>query len=180
MLFFIAFLNCESHSSSDEINAFENILGERKTEALNLLVFDFESNLKKVYPNLTLQNAYEQYLNDIVSPSTKDFEKFWFQSDETRKKYLSSGLKNEIYLKVKLFNENKQDSVNGIESNNLGKYMQALYKIKDSDSLIAQYHHVKKASGILPNELFVNGFLETNPDFNNYFHKRIAILEFSF
>jgi len=32
----------------------------------------------------------------------------------------------------------------------------------------------------MQNELFVNGILSSNPDFNDYFHKRIVVMEFSF
>ena len=35
------------------------------------MVFDFEKNLEKIYPNLTLQKAYEQYLKDLIDPKNK-------------------------------------------------------------------------------------------------------------
>ena len=70
--------------------------------------------------------------------------------------------------------------MNTIEFNSIGKYMHALYSIKDSDSLINKYYHIKEAVGMMQNELFVNGLLSFEPNFNNYFHKRIAVIEFSF
>ncbi len=63
--------------------------------------------------------------------------------------------------------------------NNVGKYMQALYLVKDSDSLIKKYWEKREAVGLMQNEIVVSGILSLNPDFNNYFHKRIVVLEFS-
>lgn len=57
--------------------------------------------------------------------------------------------------------------------------MQAIYLVKDSDSLIKRYWESRDAVGMMQNELLVNGILSSNPDFNNYFHKRIVVLEFS-
>ena len=109
---------------------FEKVLGERQTKALNLLVSDFEKNLSKIYPNLTIKQGYNEYLTDLISDSTTDWEKFKFQSDKTNAEFHKSGLWNEIYTK---------DSVSGLQVNGIGKYMQALYSVKDSDSLIKKY-----------------------------------------
>ncbi len=32
----------------------------------------------------------------------------------------------------------------------------------------------------MQNEILVTGILNSDPNFNNYFHKRIVVLEFSF
>jgi hypothetical protein len=58
--------------------------------------------------------------------------------------------------------------------------MQALYAVKNSDSLINRYWDKREAAGMMPNELIVRGILSSNPDFNDYFHKRIVVLEFSY
>lgn len=58
--------------------------------------------------------------------------------------------------------------------------MQALYTVRESDSLIKKYWEKREAAGMMQNELVINGILSLNPDFNNYFHKRIVVLEFSF
>ena len=82
-----------------------------------------------------------------------------------------SGLWNEGYIK---------DSLYGLQVNRVGKYMQALYEVKESDSLINEYWGKREAVGIMSNKNVVSGILSLDPDFNDYFHKRIVVLEFSF
>ncbi len=156
--------------TDNRIAEFEKVLGERQTQALNLLVSDFEKNLAKTYPNLTIEKGYRQYLIDIKSDTITDWKKFEFQSKKTHSEYYKSGLHDEIYDK----------DTTSLKENNFGKYMNALYSIKDSDSLIKKYWSKREALGIMHNSIFVDGFLYSNPDFNNYFHKRIAVIEFSF
>ncbi|WP_100616380.1 hypothetical protein [Confluentibacter citreus] len=170
ILFLILTLSCFQKQTDDRISEFEKVLGERQTNALNLLVSDFEKNLTKIYPNLTIEKGYRQYLIDIKSDSITDLKKFEFQSKKTHSEYFESGLRNEIYDK---------DTIS-LKANNIGKYMTALYQIKDSDSLTKEYWRIREAAGILPNTMFVDGILNLRPDFNDYFHKRIVVVEFSF
>ena len=58
--------------------------------------------------------------------------------------------------------------------------MIALDKIKDTDSLIYKYWKMREIGGLRSNEFFVKGTLSLNPDFDNYFHKRIVVIEYSF
>lgn len=170
-LILILILTISCTQTNNRITEFEKVLGERQTNALNLLVSDFEKNLTKIYPNLTTEKGYQQYLTDLISDSTTDSEKFKFQSDKTNTEFHKSGLWNEIYTK---------DSVRELQINGTGKYMQALYTVKDSDSLIKKYWEKREAAGMIRNELVINGILSLSPDFNDYFHKRIVVLEFSF
>ncbi len=163
--------SCSQKQSDNRISEFEKVLGERQTKALNLLVSDFEKNLTKIYPNLTIEQGYKEYLTDLISDSTTDWEKFKFQSDITNVEFHKSGLWNEIYTK---------DSVSGLQANGIGKYMQALYSVKDSDFLIERYWEKREAAGMMQNELVIPGILSLNPDFDNYFHKIIVVAEFSF
>ena len=171
ILVLILTFSCSQIQSDNRIAEFEKVLGERQTKALNLLVFDFEKNLSKIYPNLTIEQGYNEYLTDLISDSTTDWEKFKFQSGKTNAEFHKSGLWNEIYTK---------DSVSGLQVNGIGKYMQALYSVKDSDSLIKRYWKKREAAGMMQNELVIPGILSLNPDFDNYFHKRIVVVEFSF
>ena len=163
-------LNCSQKKTDKRIAEFESILGERQTKALDNLVLDFEKNLIEIYPNLTIEKVYCQYLIDIKSDTITKWKKFQFQSKKTTVEYYKSGLHDEIYKKDSTF----------LEANNLGKYMTALYKIKNTDTLIKKYWKIREAAGILPNTMFVDGILYHNPDFKNYFHKRIVVVEFSF
>lgn len=147
-LFVIILLGCKSESKSNEIIVFEYVLGEKKTEALDLLLSDFESNLNKVYPKLSIQKAYEQYLKDLINPKTKDWDKFRFKSKETINKYLSSGLRDEIYTDHLVYDENTKDSLKSVKFNRFGKYMHGLYTVKGSDSVISKYYDKKEAAGM--------------------------------
>ncbi len=169
ILFLILTFSCSQTDS--QIAEFENVMGDRPTKAINLLVSDFEKNLNKIYPDLPIEKGYEQYLNDLISNSAKDWEKFKFQSDKTNLEFRQSGLWDDLYSK---------DSQESLQINTTGKYIQALYSIKKPDPLIKTYREKRKAVGIMQNEILVTGILNSDPDFNNYFHKRIVVLEFSF
>jgi len=167
----IFIFGCSQKQNENKIAEFEKTLGVKETKALNLLVSDFENNLDNIYSDLPLEQAYRKYLTDLISSSTTDWKKFKFQSDKTNTEFHQSGLWNDIYT---------GDTIQGLQVNQAGKYMRSLYEIKDSNSLIKKCWEIKKAAGIVQNEIFVNAVLESNPDFNNYFHKRIVVLEFSF
>ncbi|MTE25391.1 hypothetical protein [Winogradskyella ouciana] len=179
-LFIVVFLFGCKNQTNEYIQKFENILGERKTKALDLLVFDFENNLDKVYPNISLQKAYEQYLKDLIDPKETDWDKFRFLSDETRAEFENSGLKKEVYNLELEFVEEKKDSLLTYYSNGVGKYMRAIYEIKEHDTLMMEYYKRREIGGLMQNEIFVNGILHFRPDFNNYFHKRIVVIEFTY
>jgi hypothetical protein len=166
----ILIFSCAQKQTDSRIAEFEKIFGERQTNAFDSLVSDFEKNLTKIYPNLTIEKGYRQYLIDIKSDTITDWKKFEFQSKKTHEEYYKSGLRNEIYDK----------DTTSLKENNFGKYMTALYKIKDSDSLIKKYWSKREAAGIMQNKIIVDGLLSSKPDFNNYFHKRIVVAEFSF
>jgi len=179
LLIFILIFNCQQ-KSDDRINLFEETLGRRKTKALDLLVSDFEDNLKKIYPNLSIEEGYRKYMNDIISESNSNSKKFEFQSDITDSEFHKSGLWDEIY---ELSNDNDEfevDSVKTINSKNTGKYMFALFKVKDSDSLLKTYWKYREAGGLIQHEIVVDGILSLKPNFNDYFHKRITVVEFSY
>ncbi len=164
IIFLILIFSCSQKQTNNQIKQFEKVLGKRQTNALNLLVSDFEKNLTKIYPNLTIEKGYRQYLIDIKSDTITNWKKFEFQSKKTHSEYYKSGLHDEIYDK----------DTTSLKDNNFGKYMTALYEIKDSDSLIKEYWNKRKALGIMQNTTIVNGVLSLKPDFRNYFHKRIC------
>ncbi|WP_191859287.1 hypothetical protein [Hanstruepera ponticola] len=175
ILILILTFNCSQNQTDKRILEFEKILGQKETKTLNLLVADFEKNLKKVYPDLTTEKAYRKYMTEFVSKPTTDLEKFKFLSDKEYSEFSQSELWKEVYKYDSSF-----DSRKVIQRNMIGRYMQALYSIKDSDSLIDEYFDKQEGAGMMQRELLVNGVLSFKPDFNDYFHKRIVVLEFSF
>lgn len=164
-LFCLVFIICCENKNTDSIKEFETTLGKKNIEVLNLLVNKFELFLSKEYPSLEIEDAYYQFLLDIKN--NKEFESDYFLSEEDRQVYIKSGFKNEIY-----------DSENNV--NQTGRYMLALSLVKDSDSLIKKYFKNRQAVGTIHNILFANSILSNDPNFNNYFHKRIVVLEYSF
>ena len=167
----VLFFNCSNNGKETRIVKFEEVLGQRETEALNSLVSDFETNLKKLYPDLSIDEGYRQYLDDMASDTIASYEKHKFQSNETNSKFHESGLWDEIYIR---------DPKRGLQLNNIGKYMRALYEVRDTDPLIDVYWDKRESGGMMQNILFVKGILNSNPNFNDYFHKRIVVVEFSF
>lgn len=172
--------SCSEKKTDPRIAEFENVLGKEQIKSLNSLVSDFENNLEKIYPDLPIEKGYKKYLTDMISDSTTDWEKFKFQSDETNAEFHQSGLWNEIYEYNYAKELDSKDSIKILNINQIGKYMQALYAVKNSDSLIKKYWEKREAAGLMQNELVVNGILSSKPDFNDYFHKRIVVVEFSF
>lgn len=172
--------SCKQKQTDKRITEFEKVLGERQTKALDLLVSDFETNLAKIYPDLPTEKGYRQFLKDMISDTISGYENYKFMSKETITEYIESKLWNEVYKTTYSYNVHSKDSLETISANNVGKYMQALYLVKDSDSLIKKYWESREAIGLMQNELVVNGILSSNPDFKGYFHKRIVVLEFSF
>ena len=179
LLFYLLILSCSSPKNQEQIDVFEAKLGKENVEVLDLLVDDFEKNLNKQYPKLKLKDAYKKYLLDIKKYKTEDSSKFQFQTKITQTKFHESGLWNEIY-KYDFQNSTNSDSTKYLVLNNLGKYMVSLDKVKNSDPLIKKFYIIREAAGIIQNEVFANGILSMNPDFDNYFHKRIVVIEFSF
>ncbi len=180
ILVLILTFSCSQKQTDYRITEFEKILGERQTKALNLIVSDFEKNLHKIYPDLSIKKGYRQYLMDMISDTISNYEKYKFMSRKTITEYNESGLWSEVYETHSSYDSKSKDSIEIIDVNNFGKYMQALYVVKDSDSLIKSYWRKREAAGMMQNELVVDGILSLNPDFNDYFHKRIVVLEFSF
>lgn len=185
LFFLLMFFGCASPKEKEQIRIFESTLGNEYVKVLNQLVDDFEKKLKKQYPELDQKEAYKQYLLDISNTDLEDTSKFLFISNTTSKLFRKSGFWNDIYSESyskDLFakDSTKLDSTKHINVNNVGNYMMALHRIKDSDSVINHYYKKREAAGILPNKLFVDGLLSNKPDFDNYIHKRIVVIEYSF
>lgn len=170
IFFFLIMLGCSQKAIDPRIDTFEKVLGAKETKVVNSLVKDFEENLHKIYPEISTEKGYRKYLEEMISPNTTNWDKFKFQTKKTNYDFHKSGLWNEIYV-----------IDNGsLDINQTGKYIQALYAIKDSDPLIKKYIEKRAVAGMMKNEIVVRGILSSNPDFINYFHKRIVVLEFSF
>lgn len=63
------------------------------------------------------------------------------------------------------------------EFNTQGKYIQALYKLKDRDAFFRKFYDRKSSMGFLASEALASALLYENVDFNDYLIKRIIMLE---
>ncbi|GGK35635.1 hypothetical protein GCM10007962_32520 [Yeosuana aromativorans] len=116
-------------------------------------------------------------LNLLVSDFEKNLDTLYpdLSTDKAYKKYLTDIIADSTtdWEKFK-FQSDKTNS----EFHQSGLW-DDIY-IKDSDTLIKRYWDMRESAGMLSNELFVSGTLSLEPDFNNYFHKRIVVVEYSF
>ena len=163
-------LTFSCNSTSNQIQVFEDTLGIEETKALNTLVYDFENNLSNIYPNLSLQKAYLQYFTDILSLKMTSYEKFNFQTEKTKSLFKESGLWNEVHR--------IDTSRAGYQVNKNGKYMSALENIKESNTLVNRYYESRKKDGAVQDR--IDAILNSKPNFDNYIHKRIVVLEFGY
>jgi len=168
LLTIILTLSC--NSTTNQIQVFEDTLGIEEAKALNALVYDFENNLSNIYPNLSLRKAYLQYITDLVSLKMTSFEKFNFQTEKTKSLFKKSGLWNEVHR--------IDTTMAGYQVNVNGKYMRALENIKESDTLVNRYYKSRKKDGIVQDR--IDAILNSKPNFDNYIHKRIVVLEFGY
>lgn len=85
-LFIILFL-IVSCSKNKNIEKFEKILGKENSETLTYLVNDFENDfLKRQYPELNTNKAYEQFLVDLRDEKQLNLDDFYKKSYEVFKK----------------------------------------------------------------------------------------------
>lgn len=194
---FVVLLSCTQKRIAPDVILFQKELGEENIAMIDLLVEEFEDHLDKHYPDLKISEAYSQLLKDVSDQDrSNDSLLLAFQSKKSHKKLIASSLYNELYVKEPFHNRieglpeiisppdnniveiNEPDSVYRI--NTVGKYMRGLYAIKERDSLIKKYFKIREAFGTLAHYRSAAGILYSNPDFDNYIHKRIVVLEYSY
>ncbi|CAM1349082.1 hypothetical protein [Tenacibaculum ascidiaceicola] len=73
---FIIWLIITSFNAYSQQLEFEKELGKENVETLNLLLEDFETNtLKKEYPNITIEEAYKEFLKAITKENYSVLQK---------------------------------------------------------------------------------------------------------
>lgn len=198
----IVAIGCNSGRSA-EVIAFEEELGEENIEMIDQLVHEFDNHLLRQYPALENSKAYTQFLKDISdSVIENDSILIAFRSAKLTQEFKSSSLFNEMFIKEPYYYIPKEgeielslvtpptpagkdekivsepDSIYRV--NTIGKYMRALYTIKEKDSVVEKYFQVRDGWGVYANQRFANGVLYNKPNFKDYIHKRIVVLEFSY
>jgi len=113
LIYFLPFIlisSCSNSQSKNQVSVFENILGKENYNTLSLLTSDFEKDiLKKTYPALSTEKAYEKFLIDVKERKVVFWNKI---SSKNRKTFQKSDLRLEIYE----FPDSVWIGKNGIES----------------------------------------------------------------
>jgi hypothetical protein len=204
---FLIFFFSYTHGQNARINEFENSLGEIETKYLNELVNDFDLFLNNKYKDEEFKfKKYLTEISDSKQPDiwkinkdkleemqkTNLFAKYdsiypdsvWHDKKVFNVSYIDLGITNSIAIMNKEIKESNIDSiVNSLKSKPRLKeiepsYFQiALESIMTKDSLIQNYLDARKAAGTISIRLIVGGLLhDLEPD-NEYFAKRIIIMQ---
>lgn len=112
----------------------------------------------------------------IKSPEPIVISRFKYKNEDGSVEYLESQssvppMKN---LDVNWLLEQKKDTP---EFNTVGKYIQALYQIKDRDSFFNNFYKIKRDFGFIANDNLARVMLNDSVDFNDCLIKRIIVLE---
>ncbi|GHC65789.1 hypothetical protein [Ulvibacter litoralis] len=229
VILFLIFWSC---SKDKYVTDFDETLGPENSQTLTELVTDFETDfLKRQYPKLKTENAYEQFLTELRDGKTEDWKKI---SEKARKIFKSSDLKNEIYrypdsvwivenssldkkedslellyspvpyIKSRykydnpdgtfeyLYSRNYPNILSNMDTdsiiksemktpefNTIGKYIQAIYQIKERDTFFNNFYR-QKQNGFIRPETLAKVILYQKVDLNDYLVKRIIVLEIAY
>lgn len=227
IILFLTFCSC---SKDKYVTDFETTLGAENSQTLTELVEDFETDfLKRQYPKLKTENAYEKFLIELRDGKTSDWQKI---SKKGRENFKSSNLKYELYrypdsvwivknssfdkkedslellfnqtpyIKSRYKYQNADETIEYLysrsypnilpemdfdsivememktpEFNGIGKYIQALYQIKERDTFFKNFVDYKNAVGMTKPNIIAKVMLEEKVDLNDYLVKRIIVLE---
>ena len=93
IIIFLLFIGCSENKNT--VKEFDIALGKENTETLNILVTDFENDfLKRQYPNMDTNTAYEKFVTVISEGKTENLVKI---SGKSRSLFNESTLRLEIY-----------------------------------------------------------------------------------
>ncbi len=105
LVLIICFLFVLGCTSKGQINTFEAILGKSNADVLTYLVDDFENDfLQKQYPNLTIEEAYVQYLIELDNDMSGNWKKPSISKriilDKNNLKYQIYALPDSVWLET--------------------------------------------------------------------------------
>ena len=202
--FLLVLVSCNSTKKNPEIQKFENLLGEQETIYLNEIISGLDSFLEIKYPDAEFK--FESYLKDIVESETpffwaidsvnfvkyqnsKLFNKYetmypdsvWHEEKSIIIRY-PDGYQEQDLGTIEdsslLFSEielsKKQPSYKLVEESN---FRASLEGLKSSDSLIVNYLEVSEFLQVISPNSLASGLLWDLNEKNEYFAKRILMLE---
>jgi hypothetical protein len=180
-IFLLLIISCADKKSDNQTSEFDKILGIENVATVDFLVSDFENDfLKRQYPNLDTENAYRQFLTDLLDEKTENWK---IISEKARNKFKLSDLRLEMYefpdsvwiLENSTFDKIESDSLNFLESP--FPYIKSRYKHKNPDGTIEYTYARTSAENIskMNYDSIINRELNT-PEFN-YIGKYLEALE---
>ena len=180
-IFLILIISCSDKKTEHRISEFDKVLGNENVAILDLLTSDFENDfLKRQYPNLNTEKAYQKFLTDLRDGKTDNWQSV---SKKARETFKSSDLRLEMYefpdsvwiLENSTFDKIESDSLNFMQSQ--FPYIKSRFKYTNLDG-ITEYTYSRGSIEYMPNPDFdsiINRELRTPR--MNYIGKYIQALE---
>lgn len=202
----IVLFSCTTNEKTENewITTFESSLGKRETKYLNEMVNDFDAFLEKKYDDKNSASSVKLYLQELSDNNSgqwkTDTEKYqqyqesnlfakydtiypdsvWIEDDLVNVKFEELEVIQSI---IPLDNENLESLVNELKVKpeltlmSRGNFFEALKSVSDKDSLISNYLSYVEIAGQTSIYLLANGLLYDYKPKNEYFAKRILIME---
>jgi hypothetical protein len=142
LIYIFLVFSCKDIQTENNISEFDKLLGKDNVATLNFLVSNFENDfLKRQFPNLSIENAYKQFLIDFRDNKTK---KWVCVSKNASNKFILSNLRLEIYNlpdSVWIIKDSTHDYKTECDSIDLNilksyPYIKSRYKYKRQDNTV--------------------------------------------
>jgi hypothetical protein len=203
LIFFFSF----TQRKNDRIDEFENALGETETRYLNELVNDFDSFLNEKFKGeefkfikylteisesnqpelwkISMDKFVEIQKTNLFARYDSIFpDSVWYDDKGFNVSYSYMGIRNSITITQKKNQELDVDAIikslkNKPELKEVepGYFQISLESVMSGNTLIKNYLDAKKTAGTLSIRLVADGLLRELKDENEYFAKRILIME---
>lgn len=180
------------------VNEFENYLTEKYPNyIIDSAYYHFLSNIQNDFKNWQMIGISEEWEKKLKSTRGKTTfrneiylftDSAWVENNEVKIRSAYYREKDTIRFEsggILMRHSENVDSVLSFIKNEVGlldfnlngKYYTGLQKSKGNDTVIINYLDAKQAAGFVSFPLFKQGFLYNKPNFSDYFHKRIFLIE---
>lgn len=206
IIFFIS-CNQGNKKRDNQIERFEQSIGVKELSYINEIIDDFDANLTNNYPDHKFKfKAYLTEISELKKiqyfkidstklkkySESKLFKKYdtiypdtvWFNGQSFNIKFPNNEFIEEIIpIKVENTVLNVDSIINSLKLKpkliliQQSDFIISLSSIKESDSLITNYIETKEILGDLPPLILVNSLLHYLSENNEYFAKRIFVLD---
>lgn len=171
-IFLILIISCSDKKTEHRISEFDKVLGNDNVATLDLLTSDFENDfLKRQYPNLNTEKAYQKFLTDLRDGKTDNWQSV---SKKARKTFKSSELRLEMYefpdsvwiLENSTFDKIESDSLNYMHSR--VPYIKSRFRYINQDGT-TEYTYSRSSIEFTP-----------NPDYDSIINRELITPEVNY